>query len=335
MPQRAVRAYPRQPVGEGAGEQLAVKELPRVRPQLRHGRALEAPVERAQKVPPVTSVQSQQPGSPPDELGHEARPLRGREVAAGEPGVGVDDVRGEQRVLQVEHSEMPIGRQDGSPLPFGPLVHDRLAGFRPHAGVLEHRGKVHVVDVVVPVDDTGIEGEVHPVVAVARVPQLEEVVDPVARVGLGVGAVQRDVSEGPLGHHVSILDLGSQLRLLPPDRQGSDHPFRDRHGRVGALELPLHPPAAGEGPVRHVDGLPAVVVERVLPEEVLAELHQPAVAQRVPHARRDVVHLRPSSFWPARRHGEDGRDDHVHRDDVDDALRARPGTHATGRARTR
>ena len=128
---------------------------------------------------------------------------------------------------------------------------------------------MHLVDVVVPVDGAGIEGEMRPVVRVARVPQLDEVVDPVASIGLGVRAVQRDIAEGPLGHGVAVFDLGGQLRLLPSDRQGSDHPLRDGHGHVRALELALHPPPAGERPVRDVDGLPAFVVERVSAEELL------------------------------------------------------------------
>ena len=72
------------------------------------------------------------------------------------------------------------------------------------------------------------------VVAVAGVPQLDEVVDPVARVGLGVGAVQLDVAEGALGQRVAVLYPGGQLRLLAPDRQGSDQLLHERHGRVGA-----------------------------------------------------------------------------------------------------
>ena len=46
-----------------------------------------------------------------DEVGHEARPSGGGEVAAGEPGVGVDHVGGHQCVLEVEHGEVSVGGQ--------------------------------------------------------------------------------------------------------------------------------------------------------------------------------------------------------------------------------
>ena len=84
-------------------------------------------------------------------------------------------------------------------------------------------------DVAVPVDDAGIETEPLVVLLVAAVPQLEQIVDPVPGVGLRVGPVQLDIPEGPLGHGVTILDEGSQLRLSASDRQGSDQSFDERH----------------------------------------------------------------------------------------------------------
>jgi len=49
-----------------------------------------------------------------------------------------------------------------------------------------------------------------------------------------------------------------------------------------------------------------------------ADLDQSAVPQRVAHAGRDVEHPRTARLGPAGRHGEDRRDHHVDRDDVDD-----------------
>ena len=262
-----------------------MEELPRVLAQSIDGRILEAPVERAQEVAAVASVERQERGRLPHEIRHEARPARRRQVAAGEPGVGVDDVGGHQRVLEVEHGEMPVGREDGPPLPVRPLVHHRAAGLGADASVLEHRRKVDLVHVVVPIDGGRIEFEPGMVVAVTGLPQRNQVVHPVARVGLGVGAVELDVAEGTLGQRVPVLHPGGQLRLLAADRQGSDHLFHERHGRIGAFELPLDPPPPGEGPLGHVDGLAPVVVEGVAAEEVLRQLDEVPVAQRVPHAR--------------------------------------------------
>ena len=159
------------------------------------------------------------------------------------------------------------------------------------------------------------------VVVVARAPQLEQVVDPVAGVGLGVGAVELDVAEGALGHGVAVLDPGGQLRLPAPDRQGSDQPFRERHGRVGPLELALHPPAPGEGPLGHVDGLAPVVVERVAAEEVLRRARPGArSAGGSARPRRRGTRVGRPGLGPVRGHGEDGGHHQVHRDHVDDAL---------------
>ena len=86
-------------------------------------------------------------------------------------------------------------------------------------GVIDHRGEVHVVDVVVPVDDGRVEAEGLVVLVVEGVPELEQAVDPVAGVGLGVGPVELDVAEGTLGQRVTILDPRRQLGLLAPHRQ--------------------------------------------------------------------------------------------------------------------
>ena len=95
-------------------------------------------------------------------------------------------------------------------------------------------GQVDLVHVVVPVDGAGIEAEAVVVLVVAGVPQVHEAVDPVAGVGLGVGAVELDVAEGPLGQCVTILDPGGQLRLLAPDRQGREQPLGEASSRLSA-----------------------------------------------------------------------------------------------------
>ena len=215
---------------------------------------------------------------------------------------------------------MPVRRKDGAPLPVGPLVHHRLARLGAHPSVLEHRRQVDVEHVAVPVDGCRVEAERRVIVVVAGARQLEQVVDPVARVGLRVGAVELHVAQGPFGHGVAVLDTGGQLRLPASDRQGSDQLLGEIHGRVGAAELSLHAPAPGEGPLGHADGLAPVVVEGVALEEAGGELDQAAVAQRVPHAGGDVVHLRPPRLGPAGGDGQDGGHHQVDRDDVDDAL---------------
>jgi len=185
VPGGAVGAHPGEAVGERTSEELAVEELPRVLPQLLQGRILEAPVERTEEVAAVTPVEGEERGRLAEEVRHEARSPRRGEVTAGQPGVGVDDVGGHQRVLEVEHGEVPIRRQDGPALPVRPFVHHRLPGLGADPRVLEHRGQVDLVHVAVPVDGGGVELEPPVVIGVARVPQLHQVVHPVACVGLG------------------------------------------------------------------------------------------------------------------------------------------------------
>ena len=188
------------------------------RAQLGDGGALEAPVERAQEVAPVAAVQCQQGRGLAQKVGDELGPPPQGKVAAGQPGVGVDHVRGHQGVLEVEHGQMPVGRQDGPAGPLRALLDDRAARGGADPGVLHHRGEVHVVHVVVPVDNAGIEAEGPVVLVVEGVPQGQQPVHAIAGVGLGVGPVELDVPEGPLGQGVTVLNARRQFGLLAAHR---------------------------------------------------------------------------------------------------------------------
>ena len=65
-------------LGKGAGQELAVEQLPRVGAQLGDRRVLEAPVERAQEVTPVAPVERQQRRRLAHEVGHEVGPATQR-----------------------------------------------------------------------------------------------------------------------------------------------------------------------------------------------------------------------------------------------------------------
>ena len=155
-----------------------------------------------------------------------------------------------------------------------------------------------VVDVLLPDDGPRIEGEVGLVGVAQEVEEGEGAVDPVARLGLGVGPVELDVAHGPLGHGTALLELRAEHGASSPQGQSSQDLLNGVDARGGSLELSLDPAATGEGPGRDADGLAAVVIERPLREPLLDELDQSAIAQRVPHVG----------------------DHHVDRDDVDDAL---------------
>ena len=177
-----------------------------------------------------------------------------------------------------------------------------------------------VVDVLLPDDGPRIEGEVGLVGVAQEVEEGEGAVDPVARLGLGVGPVELDVAHGPLGHGTALLELRAEHGASSPQGQSSQDLLNGVDARGGSLELSLDPAATGEGPGRDADGLAAVVIERPLREPLLDELDQSAIAQRVPHAGGDLVDGDLVVGRTVGGHGDDVGDHHVDRDDVDDAL---------------
>ena len=137
---------------ERLGQQQVVEEVPPVVPQPGGRCPLVAPVEGAQEVAPVAAVEGQQRRRLGQQVGDEGGPLGRRQVARGQPGVGVDHVRGDEGVLQVEGGEVPVGGEDVLPGPVGPVGLDRLARRGAHPGVLDDRREVDLAHVGGPVD---------------------------------------------------------------------------------------------------------------------------------------------------------------------------------------
>ena len=244
MAEGLVGPHPGDARREGLGQQQVVEQVPPVVVQPGGRRPFVAPVEGAQEVAPVPTVEGQQRRRLGHQVGHEGGPLGRRQVAGGQPGVGVDHVGGDQGVLEVEGGQVAVGGEDVLPGPVGPVGLDRLARRGADPGVLDDRGQVDLADVGGPVDGAGVEAEGGPVVVVHAVPQGEQPVDPVEGLGLGVGAVELDVAEGPVGQQVLLLEGGHPLGPLAPDGERPDHPLGQRHGRRCPGELALDPTAA-------------------------------------------------------------------------------------------
>ena len=187
-------------LGERPGDEEVAEHLGAVRVDAVHVGPLETPVEVAQEVAAVLAVQCQQPGRLAERAGHEAEAVEVVEFPGGEPRVAGHHVRGDQRVLQVEHGQVPFGRQHLAAQPGRARAAAARTGAGSHlqTGLLHHRRQVDPLHVVGPVDDGGIEAEPGPVVAVDPVPELHQPVELVDRLALGVGAVQLDVLVGPL-----------------------------------------------------------------------------------------------------------------------------------------
>ena len=187
--------------------------------------------------------------------------------------------------------------------------------------MLDDRGQEDLVDVGLPVDGSRIEAEGLPVVLVHAVPEGEQPVDPVEGFGLGVGAVELDVAEGPVGEDVLLLERGHPLGLAPTDRQRPHDLLGQVHGLGGPGQLALHPPSTGERPCGHHDGLAVGVVDGMVGEPRLDQLDQAAVAEGIPDARGRVVDgrapvLRVGDGHGLGGHGDDGGHHQVDRDDV-------------------
>ena len=198
--------------------------------------------------------------------------------------------------------------------------HRRATRRGPHPGVLDDRGQVHVVDVRRPGDHAGVEAERLSVRRCLSLPQGDEAVDAEVGLGLGVGAVQLGVPEGALGLGAPLLDARGEIGTLAPHREGAQDPLGGAERFRGALQLALDAAAARERPLRHHDGLPVGVIERVIGEPRPNQVDQLSVAQRVPHARGDVVDDGARRVGARGGHDDDRRHHHVDRDDVDDAL---------------
>jgi len=70
-----------------------------------------AAVEAAEEVTPVAAVDGEQPRRFRDQAGDHPRPLRQAEVPGRQPGIALDDVRGDERVLEVEDGSRGSGER--------------------------------------------------------------------------------------------------------------------------------------------------------------------------------------------------------------------------------
>ena len=212
----------RSPAGNPLVRISSVSSSWRVGLDLRRRGVLVAPVEVAQEVAAVDAVQLQQPRRLRQRAQRVAQPLAAVEAAGRQPRVALDDVAGDQRVLEVERGDV-AGRVEHLAAQAGGAVGRRLARRRLDPGVLDDRRQVDLADVRRPVDGRGIEGERRLVGGVEPVPHRQQVVDLVDRLALGVEAVQLDVLERPLDLHPLGLELGRQVGLLAPQRQRLQH----------------------------------------------------------------------------------------------------------------
>ena len=123
-----------------------------------------------------------------------------------------------------------------------------------------------------------------------------------------------------------LFEVGADLGLLASQRQRIQDALAGGECELGPVELPSYPTTAGEGPVRHRDGLVLFVVDRVFGEVRLHEVDHLAVLEGVRRSRCDlddvglVLAGLLADVRPASGCGEDRRHHEVDGDDVDHTL---------------
>ena len=89
---------------------------------LGHRCALVTPIEVAEEVGSVPSVEGQQSGGLGQGLHREPHPVPRGEVPGCQPGVAEHHVAGDDRVLEIERRQVAFGSQDSGSKPAGPGV---------------------------------------------------------------------------------------------------------------------------------------------------------------------------------------------------------------------
>ena len=123
-----------------------------------------------------------------------------------------------------------------------------------------------------------------------------------------------------------LFEVGADLGLFASQGQRIKDALAGRECELGPVELPSYPAAAGEGPVRHRDGLAFFVVDRVFGEVRLHEVDHLAVLEGVRRSRCDLddVGLVLAGLLADVRTASGGGEDRCHHevdgDDVDHTL---------------
>ena len=205
-------------------------------------------------------------GSLAQSAGHEnaSRSAVG-EAAGGQPRVGLDHVGGDQGVLQVEDGQLAFGGEHRCAGPRSCAV-DGPSPARPAVvcdpGVLDDRRQVDVVHVDGPVDHGRVEANSRLVGSGGRASHSSSRRStPEDGLGLGVGAVQLDVAEGPLGLPRAAPRAGPPARPGGPGRAARCSTFSARASVVLArCSWRCTRPRPGKDHSGHDDGLALVVV---------------------------------------------------------------------------
>src|SRR5205823_15083814 len=111
-----------------------------------------ATVEGAQKIAPILAIQYEESGRLLQEPADESPSFSGVEMPRRQPRVRVDDVRRDQGVLEIEERQLAVGGQNGGATARFACRPGLALGAGAHAGVLDDRRQVDVVQIGLPID---------------------------------------------------------------------------------------------------------------------------------------------------------------------------------------
>ena len=151
---------------ERLGEQHVAEQFPSIGAQLVCGCVLVAAVEVAEEVASVSAVEREQGRRLAEGAQGEAGALVGRHAPRRKPRERLDHVGRDQRVLEIEDGQVPVGRQHCLPSPLGAARARPRPRCRAHPRMGHNRREMDVLHVLRPVNCRRVEGEGAPVVVV-------------------------------------------------------------------------------------------------------------------------------------------------------------------------
>ena len=262
---------------------------------------LVAPVEEPQEVAAVLAVHRAQARCLGKRAQHVANPLGRVQSACRQERVALDDVAGDQRVLEVERGDVAIGGEHAAAQPVGAVV-AALARLGLGARVVHDRRQVDGADVRRPVDAARVDverrliGGVETVVDAHQIGRLDRSPRTRCRGRTAARTGRRDRCRSCVSSSLAAHDA-----CLP--RSGSACSTRSVFSAIvlARSQLLLHPAARRELPLGHDDRLALGVVQRVLGEPAAHVVDERLVAQRIDAAAGDLGDARRLGRARARR----------------------------------
>ena len=179
---------------------------------------------------------------------------------------------------------------------------------------------MHVLEVVVPVIQRWVERKLFAFFRRDLVPYLRDVARIEDAVDLGVDAVELDEVDGAFQALAFPVEVIGDLCDIGAEGQSLHNPLRRFNEAQGGGGLGRELAASRISPGRGAYGLPVFVAQRIFGEVPPGRVLDLAEPQRIPSAGCGMVDARLVIGWRIRGYRQDGVDDEVGRDDVEQGV---------------